>query len=80
MVTEVVAHIVEPDIPTLSPIIILLFGAEILKIQGCISPIELDLILLLHLKLFPMISSPFLVLDRRRIKKFFLIIFIPPPH
>lgn len=78
MVTEVVAHIVEPDIPTLSPIIILLFGVEMLKMYGCIKPIEFDNILLLHLKLFPMIISPFLVRTRERVNKFFLMIFIFP--
>ena len=46
--TDVVAFIVLPEMPTLLPIIILLPSVFILNKQGCMSPIEFELNLLLH--------------------------------
>lgn len=61
IVIVVVALIVEPDMPTLSPITIRLPEAEILKKQGWNIPTELDESLLLHLKLLPIEIVPFLI-------------------
>lgn len=61
IVIVVVALIVEPDMPTLSPIIIRLPEAEILKKQGWNIPTELDESLLLHLKLLPIEIVPFFI-------------------
>lgn len=61
IVIVVVALMVEPDMPTLLPIMILLPDAEILKKQGWKIPTELDVNLLLHIKPSPIIISPFII-------------------
>lgn len=61
IVIVVVALIVDPEIPTLLPMIILLPDADMLKKQGWNIPTELDVSLLLQWKFFPIIISPFFI-------------------
>ena len=71
-----VAFMVEPEMPTLLPMTISAPAVAILNTQGCIKPIEFDVTLLLHLKLFPMKSFPFFSPVINLINQPFLIILI----